>query len=160
MNSTDKPDKKHKSSHRDKDRDSKDSKRHKSSHHRSSHSSKSRKHERADASDDDDEWVEKKTYTPAIAPPSPTRGAPVDSYGTFSVGDRKMTSDGAGLTASVSSLTDGFGEGEDGSSAAGSFGGIPEDLFSAMGTEVKRREIKEKPDPTVRLSSDPTYAVC
>lgn len=141
--------KKHRSHHHD-DKDD-DKKRHKSSHR------SSKKHHRDAASDDDDDdqWVEKVQSAPAIAPPSPTRGAPVDSFGTFSVGDRKTMSDGAGLTAPQPSLTDGFGEGEDGSSAvggrgAGAFGGISSgDLFSDMGTERKRREIKEKPDPTV-----------
>lgn len=140
--------KKHRSHHHD-DKDD-DKKRHKSSHR------SSKKHHRDAASDDDDDdqWVEKVQSAPAIAPPSPTRGAPVDSFGTFSVGDRKTMSDGAGLTAPQPSLTDGFGEGEDGSSAvggrgAGAFGGISSgDLFSDMGTERKRREIKEKPDPT------------
>ncbi|KAL8293038.1 hypothetical protein RQP46_000732 [Phenoliferia psychrophenolica] len=140
--------KKHKSSHREKDRDGdgKDSssKRHKSSH---SHRSSSKKHDRAGGDDDGDEWVEKEAYVPAIAPP--TR-APVDTFGTFNPGQRTMAGDGVGLSA-VEGLTDGFGEGEDGSSAAGNFGGGisgGDDLFSSMGVERKRREIKEKPDPT------------
>ena len=139
--------KKHKSSHRDKGKDGDgSSKRHKSSH---SHRSSSKKHDRAEAegNDGDFEWVEKVAYVPAIKPP--TR-APVDSYGTFNPGERTLEG-GVGLSGNVGSLTDGFGEGEDGSSAAGSFviaGG--DDLFSSMGAERKRREVKEKVDPTVR----------
>ena len=143
--------KKHKSSHRDKGKDGDgSSKRHKSSH---SHRSSSKKHDRAEAegNDGDFEWVEKVAYVPAIKPP--TR-APVDSYGTFNPGERTLEG-GVGLSSgNVGSLTDGFGEGEDGSSAAGSFGGGitgGDDLFSSMGVERKRREVKEKVDPTVSL---------
>ncbi|KAM0753560.1 hypothetical protein T439DRAFT_341984 [Meredithblackwellia eburnea MCA 4105] len=156
--------KKHKShhsshSHRDdnKDRD-RDSKRHKSSHrdrdhHRSSSSRKPHRSKDKDQESEEDEWVEKPQ--PQTTNFSATSAPPVDSYGTFNVREPRATSDGIRLSA-AGSMTDGFGDGEDGSSSVGgrgggAFAGLREDegdLFSSMGVERKKKEVNQKPDPS------------
>lgn len=157
------PSKKHRSSsHRDR-HDERDEKRHRSSRddrERSSHSSSSRRDKsssshshrhrssRRDEKGDEDEWVEKD------APPAPSAAAlappPVDTVGTFTVGEIRREDSGALQPLSGAAMTDGYGEGDVGE--PGGTGGGEMDLFSAMGTERKRREPKEKVDPTVRLS--------
>ncbi|GAA5822164.1 hypothetical protein JCM3770_005071 [Rhodotorula araucariae] len=107
-------------------------------------------HATKDASDD--EWVEKEAAVPTgqVKPP-------VDSVGTFSVGSMP-TAQGLRRMEGVD-LTDGYGEGDVGGSSArggGLFGELPQgggdgaeaDFFGSFGTERKRKEPKEKPDPT------------
>ncbi|GAA5979489.1 hypothetical protein JCM5350_003922, partial [Sporobolomyces pararoseus] len=154
--------KKHSSSSRNRDRDddnstsSRSSKRHRSSKDTSSsrHRSSSRKDkdEQRDE-EDEDEWVEKESTEPTPAKP------PVDTIGTFTVGE----SSSIGGRLEPENLTDGYGEGEVGSSSTRSGGGGmfglgsrgkeegaqgEMDFFGGFGTEQKRREPKEKPDPS------------
>lgn len=114
--------------------------------HRRSRSAKDK-----DAGSDDDEWVEKTAES---------TGPPVDSVGTFSVGSMPTTQGLRRLEGQ--DLTDGYGEGDVGGSSergGGLFGGIPKgegaggemDFFGSFGTEKRRNEPKEKPDPSVRL---------
>ena len=119
-------------------RDDRDSTHHSSKRHRSS--------KRATSSED--EWVEKEAPPTAPAPTGP----PIDTVGTFTVGQMTMRGEVAG--EDLPSLTDGYGEGGDGGAEFASVvptGGAG-DLFSEMGVERKRREPKEKVDPTVRSS--------
>ncbi|BGP52158.1 Pre-mRNA-splicing factor cwf19 [Rhodotorula kratochvilovae] len=128
---------------RSRDRDSKHSR-------RSSTRDVANRDSRKDTSDD--EWVEKGADTPAVqAKP------PVDSVGTFSVGSMPTAQ---GLhRMEAADLTDGYGEGDVGGSSArggGLFGELPQgegasaeaDFFGSFGTERRRKEPKEKPDPT------------
>lgn len=158
--------KKHSSSrNRDRDDDnstsSRSSKRHRSSKDSSSsrHRSTSRKDkEEQGDNEDEDEWVEKESTEPT--PATTTSKPPVDTIGTFTVGESSST----GGRLEPEDLTDGYGEGEVGSSSnrsggGGMFGlgsrGKEEgaqgemDFFGGFGTEQKRREPKEKPDPSV-----------
>ncbi|ORY55951.1 CwfJ C-terminus 1-domain-containing protein-like protein [Leucosporidium creatinivorum] len=127
------------------DRD-KDSSRSSSSRHKSSSSSSHRHHHRSrndKEEEDDDEWVEKDAAPPATAlsalPPPP-----VDTVGTFSVGAIGHERSGGLSALSGGAMTDGYGEGDVGEPG----GGGDMDLFSAMGSERKRREPKEKVDPS------------
>lgn len=133
--------KRHRSSHgssRDKDRSSKSS----HSSHRSSRKDKA-------TEDDEDEWVEKDAPQPSFSS-SLLGGAgaaslpppPVDTVGTFTPG--QSSAHGGLERLSGAAMTDGFGEGD-----VEEQGGGMGDLFSAMGTERKRREPKEKVDPSV-----------
>ncbi|GAA5944983.1 hypothetical protein JCM1841_005425 [Sporobolomyces salmonicolor] len=157
-------DKKH---HRSVDSADRDSKRHRSSrdedrHKSSSHTGSSHRHRPSSSSskrrapeedEDDDEWVEKDAPPPAPAAPS----APVDTVGTFSVGSMPTV---AGLRRTEGeNMTDGYGEGDVGGSSSrgggmfglgeGGEGGQGEmDFFGGFGTERKRREPKEKVDPS------------
>ncbi|GAA5970020.1 hypothetical protein JCM21900_003962 [Sporobolomyces salmonicolor] len=157
-------DKKH---HRSVDSADRDSKRHRSSrdedrHKSSSHTGSSHRHRPPSSSskrrapeedEEDDEWVEKDAPPPAPAAPS----APVDTVGTFSVGSMPTV---AGLRRTEGeNMTDGYGEGDVGGSSSrgggmfglgeGGEGGQGEmDFFGGFGTERKRREPKEKVDPS------------
>ncbi|GAA5942426.1 hypothetical protein JCM3775_006984 [Rhodotorula graminis] len=116
------------------------------------HRSRSAKHPaHAQDNDDDDDWVEKDA--PAPAAPS----APVDSVGTFSVGSMPTAQGLRRLEGH--DLTDGYGEGGVGGSSergGGLFGEIPKgegaggemDFFGSFGTEKRRKEPKDKPDPS------------
>lgn len=129
-----------------------------SSHHSSSHSSKkssshSSKKRHRSRSPEEDEWIEKAPSLPSTSSTFTTRTAPpVDTIGTFTVGDTTK-----GLSSlSSANMTDGYGEGEEGSSTyggrgGGQFGKVDDDLFSSMGIERKRAEPKAKIDPTVCL---------
>lgn len=145
-------DRKHRSNRDDGDRDSK---RHRSSHlstskdkdrkSSSSHRSSSRK----DKESDEDEWVEKAAPPPSFSSSllsSTLPPPPVDTVGTFTPGQSTSSTSGRLEGLSKGAMTDGFGEGD-----VEDQGGPVGDLFSAMGTERKRREPKEKLDPTVRL---------
>lgn len=140
--------KRHRSSksHGDDDRSSKSSK-----HHGKSSSSRKSKHDQTQDDDDDDEWVEKQDDSISIAASllstanTAASGPPTDKYGTFSVGEMRASTLGASLSAQEN-MTDGYGEGENGTTPGGAMLG---DLFSNMGTERKRREPKEKVDPSV-----------
>ena len=158
------------------------SKRHRSSkhdqqdkHHRHKSSSKLSKHDsekdkRRQDDDDDDEWVEKQASIPSISASllsterstttttTTTSAPPQDSYGTFSVGEmRASTLGGLGSTSNQDNFTDGYGQGENGTTPGGSMLG---DLFSNMGTERKRSQPKEKPDPTVSTHSSASLTLC
>lgn len=149
------------SSHRERDEDDRGSKRHRSSRderdkdsssrHKSS-SSTSHRHghrsRRDKGEEDDDEWVEKDAAPPATAS-SALPPPPVDTVGTFSVGAIGHERSGGLSALSGSAMTDGYGEGDVGEPG----GGGDQDLFSAMGSERKRREPKEKVDPSVSLSA-------
>lgn len=120
------------------------SKKHRSRDDRDSHSSKRHRSSKRAASPED-EWVEK---APSSTAPAPT-GPPVDTVGTFTVG--AMTMRGEAAREDLPSFTDGYGEGGDGGAEFASVvpaGGVG-DMFSEMGVERKRREPKEKLDPTV-----------
>lgn len=144
-----------KRSRRDDNERDKDGHRHRHRSDKSSSSSSKHRssHRRDKGDDDDDEWVEKEAAAPSVAasllqaPATDTMAPPPkDSYGTFSVGEmRASTLGGVGLTT-AEEMTDGYGEGENGSSKTSEALG---DLFSNMGTEQKRRQPKEKVDPTV-----------
>lgn len=137
--------KSHRKHHKDDDDSNSRHKKHRSSHHHSS--------------DDGDEWVEKKE-----PPTSSTSSSkpPIDTYSTFTPGASSSirdSRDGSQISLqplAKEGLTDGYGDGEDGSSKMGTFGlGDDEsgerDLFGLMGVERKRKEPKEKLDPTVCL---------
>ena len=110
--------------------------------------------------DDDDDWVEKTDSTAA---------APVDTVGTFSVGSMPTAQGLRRLEGH--DLTDGYGEGGVGGSSergGGLFGEIPKgegaggemDFFGSFGTEKRRKDPKDKPDPSVRplsLCSQPSF---
>ncbi|GAA5943623.1 CWF19 family protein [Sporobolomyces koalae] len=148
-------DRKHR--HRDDDRDSshRSHKKHRSSNDKNSssgrHRSSSKRSKDKAASDSEDEWVEKESDLPAAKPP-------VDTVGTFTVGD--VPDNSAGLNRlEPENLTDGYGEGDVGGSSnrgGGMFGIAPGkegaegemDFFGGFGTEQKRKEPKEKPDPS------------
>ncbi|GAA5902277.1 uncharacterized protein JCM6883_001353 [Sporobolomyces salmoneus] len=155
------------SSHRDRDHDDNRShKRHRrdDGHSSSSHkhrSSSSRKH-REDEEEEEDEWVEKESET--TTQETTTGKAPVDTVGTFTPGEGSGASGGGLARMEPENLTDGYGEGEVGSSSsraggAGMFG-VPGsesaksgaqgemDFFGSFGIEQKRKEPKEKPDPS------------
>ncbi|GAA5830440.1 hypothetical protein JCM3766R1_002720 [Sporobolomyces carnicolor] len=154
-------DTKHRSSQDDDD--SRSHKRHRSSRDKessrsSSHkhrSGSSKRHRERDGDEDEDEWVEKESD--ATAPSGP----PVDTVGTFTVGT--VPSSSAELSRmEPENLTDGYGEGDVGASGSNSRGGgmfgVPGggapgaqgemDFFGAFGIEQKRKEPKEKPDPS------------
>ncbi|BGP03951.1 Complexed with Cdc5 protein Cwf19 [Rhodotorula toruloides ATCC 204091] len=149
---------------------SKDKDRHKSSgsssrsyrdrdRERSSHSSSSKR--RHDVSkgdeDDEDEWVEKAPSPGAQQQKEQQPRPPVDTVGTFEVGSMPTA---AGLRRlEGEDMTDGFGEGDVGgsSSRGGGLFGLPgdgkegqdeADFFGSFGTERRRKEPKEKVDPT------------
>ncbi|GAA5983741.1 hypothetical protein JCM11641_001740 [Rhodosporidiobolus odoratus] len=141
--------KKHRSS-RDKHDDDDDRRR------SSKHSSSSRSHRHSSSKkgkepvqDDEDEWVEK----PQEAPTQP----PVDTVGTFSVGSMPTAQ---GLRRlETEDMTEGYGEGDVGGSnsrggdmfglgGAEGDGGNEADYFGGFGTERKKKEKKEKVDPT------------
>ncbi|GAA6060871.1 hypothetical protein JCM10212_006251 [Sporobolomyces blumeae] len=157
-------DKKHRSSSkRDDDNDgdpSRSHKRHRSNRDRDSERPKSTrrtsyssKRDRGDKDESEDEWVEKDAEEPVAVVSKP----PVDTVGTFSIGEMPTT---AGLNRmEPENLTDGYGEGEVGgsSSRGGGLFGVPSgrdgaqgemDFFGGFGTEHKRKEPKEKPDPS------------
>jgi hypothetical protein len=138
-------------SHRDRDRE------------RSGHSSSSKR--RHDVSkgdeDDDDEWVEKAPSPGAQQQKEEPLRPPVDTVGTFEVGS--MPSAASLRRLEGQDMTDGFGEGDVGgsSSRGGGLFGLPgdgekgqseADFFGSFGTERRRKEPKEKVDPTVRLA--------
>ncbi|GAA5997468.1 uncharacterized protein JCM10292_000868 [Rhodotorula paludigena] len=122
--------------------------------HRSSRDKRDRRDvDAADNDGDDDEW-EEKAPEGAAAPPAQGQRPPVDSVGTFEIGSMPTAQ---GLRRlEQENLTDGYGEGDVGgsSSRGGGLFGLPQtgqdhaDLFGSLGTERKRREPKEKVDPT------------
>ncbi|GAA5884276.1 hypothetical protein JCM6882_002206 [Rhodosporidiobolus microsporus] len=133
-----------KSSHRsDRDRDR---------HHSSSSSSRRKDKKRDDDPvEEEDEWVEKGAEQPQVEQTKP----PVDSVGTFSVGTMPSAQSLRRLEAE--DMTEGYGEGDVGGSSSrggGMFGlgegaeGGEADFFGAMGTERKKKEPKQKADPT------------
>ncbi|GJN94250.1 hypothetical protein Rhopal_007324-T1 [Rhodotorula paludigena] len=122
--------------------------------HRSSRDKRDRRDvDAADNNNDDDEW-EEKAPEGAAAPPAQGQRPPVDSVGTFEIGS--MPTAQALRRLEQENLTDGYGEGDVGgsSSRGGGLFGLPQtgqddaDLFGSLGTERKRREPKEKVDPT------------
>lgn len=110
--------------------------------------------------DDDDEWVEKAPSPGAQQQKEEPSRPPVDTVGTFEVGSMPTAASLRRLEGE--DLTDGFGEGDVGgsSSRGGGLFGLPgdgkagqsdADFFGSFGTERRRKEPKEKVDPTVRL---------
>ncbi|GAA6006736.1 hypothetical protein JCM11491_003164 [Sporobolomyces phaffii] len=136
----------------DRDPDRSSSRAHKK--HRSSRDKSSRSTHPDD--EDGDEWVEKD----AVAVPAVAARPPVDTVGTFTVGDVPTASHLHRMEPE--NLTDGYGEGDVGSSSTSARGGGmfglagsardgaegEMDFFGGFGTERKRREPKEKPDPS------------
>jgi len=154
---------------RDKHRSSSSRKHDRDSHsHRDHHASSSRSHrhhsdkdetsKRHRSSRDDDkssskpkpsrprsaspEWIEAGSTAP-----TQTAGPPIDTYGTFAVGDNRSIGGEKPLERlDASQLTDGYGDGEDGRGVM-----TEDDLFGAMGVARIKKEKKEKPDPTTMM---------
>ncbi|GAA6033553.1 hypothetical protein JCM8097_001452 [Rhodosporidiobolus ruineniae] len=144
-------------SDRDRDRDRERSDKHHSSSSSSRRKDKDRRRDKEkEEDDDDDDWVEKDAPS-APAPATDQPKPPVDTVGTFSIG--QMPSAQSLRRLEGEDMTEGYGEGDVGGSGAQSRGGgmfgLGEgkeggemDFFGGMGTARERKGPKEKVDPT------------
>lgn len=150
--------KRHRSS---KEHDSRSTRSSRTSHHKNKSSPSSSSRKAAAVEHDDDEWQEAEagvesstgqhsiSTTILVQPSLTVGGPPKDTYGTFNVGGDNIGSSSSLSSTrvdSVDNFTDGYGQGENGTTRDRSLLG---DLFSDMGTERKRSQPKQKPDPTV-----------